>query len=88
VVFFVIAVGGPASAQSPSASASLSQGQSFGGEATLWICEGFAASSEPWLTASAELRLKADNQVIQSTVYSANFWGSTYQVSDFIEAAG
>jgi hypothetical protein len=49
---------------------------------TSWICEGFAAAPEPWMTADAELRLVLDgNQVLSSRVFSANYWGATYQVS-------
>jgi hypothetical protein len=48
---------------------------------TAWGCEGFAASSVPWETATVEVRLvlyDAGNQtVLRSTTGTANYWGAT-----------
>ena len=91
VVLGCLGIAGPVAAQSPTASASLSSGSSFQARAAtdhntmatqqLWFCEGFAASSEPWHTASVYLRLKLDNTVLQDAGYAANYWGATYSLS-------
>lgn len=80
-------------AQSPSASATLyppsepaPEAQSGPSAPTeysldlLWVCEGYAASPEPW-PAWAQLWLKVDGQTIAQTGFAANYWGATYSVS-------
>lgn len=52
----------------------------------MWYCEGFAASSEPWLTADVHLRLKLDSTVLADAFYSANYWGATYTLSRVVAA--
>lgn len=54
---------------------------------TYWTCEGFAAAPEPWITADAELRLLLGSQVLDSRVFSANYWGATYSVYGTVPAA-
>lgn len=76
----------PSSAQD----AKLAAGPSAGEPATfssVWGCDGFAASSEPWLTAEAQLMLKVNNQVVASQIFYANFWGAVYSVSAWVESS-
>jgi hypothetical protein len=74
-------------AQSPSASASLWQEFTLQSSSSpsLWVCEGFAASSEPWLTAGAILELRLDGHPIAAQGFMANYWGATYQVSEWVQ---
>jgi hypothetical protein len=57
----VVVLALPAWAQSPSASVSLWQesGLQSSGASSVWNCEGFAASSEPWETAWASLHVES-----------------------------
>ena len=81
----------PESSAQPQASASLSQSSArmdgLGGQ-TSWNCYGYAASSAPWATAQAELRLRVGPTVIAGHVFSANVWGAQYQVGGNVAPAG
>lgn len=52
-----------------------------------WVCEGYAASPESWLTAEALLVLKLDGKQLTSSVFYANMWGNTGQISADIAPA-
>lgn len=52
-----------------------------------WVCEGFAAAPDPWMTADAELRLLLGSQVLDSRVFSVNYWGGTNSISTTVPAA-
>lgn len=66
--------------------AGMSWSPASAGPSSVWMCEGFAASSAEWLTAEVYLALKKGGYTVAARVFYANYWGATYSVGDWIEA--
>jgi hypothetical protein len=53
----------------------------------MWTCEGYAAAPEPSSIAEADLRMTLDGNLLDSRIFSAEYFGATHSISSEISPA-